>query len=60
MNLDVNPKQDVNEHYNDAHVINKENSSAFESYADVISKDPNRLFLNIVNAVTTLLFSMRN
>ena len=37
----LNSLQDVIEHYNDAHRINKENSPTFESEIDVISKDPN-------------------
>ena len=39
----LNSLQDVIEHYNDAHEINKENCPTFESYVDVISKDPNQV-----------------
>ena len=38
----LNSLQDVIEHYNDLHEINKENCPMFESYVDVISKDPSQ------------------
>ena len=38
----LNSLQDVIQHYNDVNIINKENSPTFESYIDVISKDPNQ------------------
>ena len=38
----LNSMQDVTEHYNDAHGINKENSPLFERYIDVISKELNQ------------------
>ena len=36
----LNSLQDLIEHYNDAHGINKENSPTFESYINIISKGP--------------------
>ena len=38
----LNSMQDVIEHYNDAHGINKENNPLFESCIDVISKELNQ------------------
>ena len=38
----LNSVQRISEHYNDVHGINKENSPMFESYTDVISKDPSQ------------------
>ena len=38
----LNSLQDVMEHYNDAHRINKENSPTLESFLVVLSKDPNQ------------------
>ena len=38
----LNSLQDVIKYYNDARVINKENSPTFEIYIDVISKFPNQ------------------
>ena len=38
----LNSLQDVMEHYNDAHRINKENSPTLESFLVALSKDPNQ------------------
>ena len=37
--------EDIIRHYNDVHGFNKDNSPTFESYIDVISKDPTKLFV---------------
>ena len=37
--------QDIIRHYNDVHGFNKDKSPTFESYIDVISKDPTKFFV---------------
>ena len=41
----LNSLQDLIEHLNDSHGVNKENSPNFESYVDIISRGPKQVIL---------------
>ena len=55
-----NSLEDVIEHYNDAHGINKENSPTFENYIDVINKDPNQAISEYCEYSSVSPFLLRN